>query len=89
MQVQIFTLPLMPEAAEMEEMNHFLRAHKVIDVRKELVQMGGSAFWTFCVTYTQGAPSLSDASSPQSSPKSSLAFTPKRHFTLPKCRFGV
>ena len=61
MQVQIFTLPLMPEAAEMEEMNHFLRAHKVIDVRKELVQVGGSAFWTFCVTYTQDAPSLSDA----------------------------
>ena len=34
MQVQIFTLPLMPDAAQTEEMNHFLRSHKVIDVRK-------------------------------------------------------
>ena len=34
MQVQIFTLPLMPDAAQTEEINHFLRSHKVIDVRK-------------------------------------------------------
>lgn len=44
MQVQIFTLPLMPDAAQTEEINHFLRSHKVIDVRKEVVQIG--SVWT-------------------------------------------
>lgn len=58
MQVQIFTLPLMPDAVQMEEMNHFMRAHRVVDVRKELVQVGENAYWTFCVTYMQDAPSL-------------------------------
>lgn len=34
----------MPDAAQTEEINHFLRSHKVIDVRKELAQIG--SVWT-------------------------------------------
>lgn len=34
----------MPDAAQTEEINHFLRSHKVIDVRKEVAQMG--SVWT-------------------------------------------
>lgn len=53
MQIRIFTLPLTPDSQQMEELNHFLRANKVIDVRKELAMAGGSSCWTFCVTYMQ------------------------------------
>ena len=38
-----------------EEMNLFLRAHRVVDVRKELVQLSGTAYWTFCITYLSGS----------------------------------
>lgn len=37
----------------MEEMNHFLRANKVIDIKKELAMVNGNSCWTFCVTYLQ------------------------------------
>ena len=36
MQIQILTLPLLPDPSQLEELNHFLRSHKIIDVRKEL-----------------------------------------------------
>lgn len=35
----------------MEEMNHFLRANKIIDIKKELAAMDGNSCWTFCITY--------------------------------------
>ena len=35
----------------MEEMNLFLRAHKIVDVRKEMANGDGCASWTFCITY--------------------------------------
>lgn len=38
-----------------EQLNLFLRSHKVADVRKELVQADGGCFWTFCITYIMGA----------------------------------
>ena len=34
MQIKIFTFPLLPDAKDVEELNHFLRANKVIDIRK-------------------------------------------------------
>lgn len=37
----------------MEEMNHFLRANKIIDIKKELAMLDGNSCWTFCITYLQ------------------------------------
>ena len=36
MQIQILTLPLLPDASQMYELNHFQKSHKIVDVRKEL-----------------------------------------------------
>lgn len=36
MQIRIFTIPLGAEVSLVEELNHFLRANKVIDVKREL-----------------------------------------------------
>lgn len=55
MQIKVFTFPLQPSDEQTEEMNHFLRANKVVDVRKELALMDGNHMWTFCVTYIGGA----------------------------------
>jgi len=53
MQIRIFTFPLCTENQQTEELNHFLRAHKVVDIRKELAIIDGNNVWTFCVTYMQ------------------------------------
>jgi superfamily II DNA helicase RecQ len=44
------------------EMNAFLRAHRVLAVRKEFVAEGGNSFWTFCVEYLElpGGGAVSD-----------------------------
>jgi len=51
MQIKIFTYSLMPDVQQEEELNLFLRSHKVVDVRREMGLMNGNNVWTFCVTY--------------------------------------
>lgn len=51
MQIKVFTIPLFDNTAITEEMNSFLRCHKVLTVDRQQVTLGEQAFWTFCVTY--------------------------------------
>lgn len=53
MQIKIFSVPASGDERLEEELNHFLRANKVIDIRKELAMPGGGCYWTFCITYLQ------------------------------------
>lgn len=53
MQIKIFSVPVSGDERLEEELNHFLRANKVIDIRKELAMPGGGCCWTFCITYLQ------------------------------------
>ena len=54
MQFRIFSIPVMGDPSSEAELNAFLRAHRVISVRRELVQPEGAAFWSFCVEYLDG-----------------------------------
>ena len=51
MQIKIFTVPVVTDERDLEELNHFLRSHKVIDVKREITQYNGNGCWTFCITY--------------------------------------
>ena len=51
MQIKIFDIPFGADDGQIEELNHFLRANKIIDIRKELAQVNGNSFWSFCITY--------------------------------------
>ena len=51
MQIKIFNIHIGTEENMVEEMNHFLRAHKIIDIKKELGIFGNNSYWTFCITY--------------------------------------
>ena len=51
MQVKIFTIPILPYENATEELNLFLRANKVVEVKKSVVQIDGNAYWTFCISY--------------------------------------
>lgn len=51
MQIKIFTIPVVADERDVEELNLFLRSHKVIDVKREITQYNGNSCWTFCITY--------------------------------------
>jgi len=53
MQIKIFNIPIGSEDKQVEEMNHFLRANKIVDIRKELAMLNGNGCWSFCITYMQ------------------------------------
>lgn len=56
MQLKLFLLPVKNLSAPEAEMNAFLRAHRVLAVKKEFVADGENSFWTFCVEYLESAP---------------------------------
>ena len=61
MQIKIFTIPVVEGEQELEQMNHFLRSHRVSDVQSEVVQNMGTSWWTFKITYLQqGVPPLAE-----------------------------
>ena len=51
MQIKLFNIPIGASDSDVEEMNHFLRANKIIDIKKELATVSGNSCWSFCVTY--------------------------------------
>lgn len=54
MQFRIFKISSSGDSAAEEAMNHFLRAHRVVSVSKELVQSPEGGAWCFCVEYLPG-----------------------------------
>jgi len=55
MQYKIFTLPIYGSEEMNEEMNKFLRAHRIVNVERKLVERSnGDACWSFCIEYVDG-----------------------------------
>jgi superfamily II DNA helicase RecQ len=55
MQIKLFTIPVFNGEPMLEEMNRFLRGHRVLDVQQEFATMQQGAFWCFSVRYIFGA----------------------------------
>ena len=63
MQIRTFYLPVAATEEMAEELNRFLRSHKIVDIKKELATIDGSSGWTFCVMYLeQNLPIFAEAS---------------------------
>jgi len=54
MQYKIFSLPFSGDIEREEEMNLFLRQHRVVNVAREVTNVNGNSFWTFCIEYLEG-----------------------------------
>ena len=54
MQIKIFTIPATGGAAIEEEMNNFLRSHRILRVREEFVVSEEGAYWCFRIRYLLG-----------------------------------
>lgn len=54
MQIHIFSIPTFENVKQIDEMNVFLRGHKIIDIEKQFVCNGPNEYWTFCIRYIEG-----------------------------------
>ena len=54
MSFKVFLIPVQASQVAEDEMNAFLRSHRVLSVDRQLVDAGTSSFWTFCVDYVDG-----------------------------------
>lgn len=51
MQVQLFNIPVFDGKNELEEMNRFIRGHKVLEITQNFFHYNEIAYWCFCVKY--------------------------------------
>ncbi len=56
MQIKVFSVPIVGGEAINEDLNKFLRGHKILQVEQQLVEPSGGAYWSFCVRYTDARP---------------------------------
>ena len=54
MQIKLFTIPAFDSNAANEEINKFLRSHRVLEVKQEFVSAENGAYWCFSIKYIQG-----------------------------------
>lgn len=59
MQIKLFTIPVLGGDSLNEELNRFLRSHKVLHVEQELISISKEAFWCFSIKYLEGIASKS------------------------------
>ena len=62
MQFAFFSIPTDGDSAVTDELNHFLRSHRVVSVQKELTQRDTSPCWRLCVEYLDVSPGASSSS---------------------------
>ncbi len=60
MQLKIFTIPLFGNDGCLDDVNSFLRSHKIVDIRKELIVQNGINYWSFLITYLGNTTAFSD-----------------------------
>lgn len=51
MQIKLFTVPINDVESYNEDLNKFLRSHKIVEIEKHLLQSGTTYSWCFCITY--------------------------------------
>lgn len=51
MQIQIFTIPILNNDQEIENLNLFLRQNRIVEIKKDIVCSNALNYWTFCITY--------------------------------------
>jgi superfamily II DNA helicase RecQ len=55
MQLKAFTVPIHDAGGALDELNSFLRAHRILSVDRHFVQDGGNSVWAICVSYLNDA----------------------------------
>ena len=54
LQYASFLLPLHADSAEQDALNRFIRGHRIVQIRKELVAIEGFSQWAILIEYLEG-----------------------------------
>jgi Superfamily II DNA helicase len=63
MQFKVFHIAVLGDSTSEEEMNAFLRSHRIITVHRELARTVSGSYWCFCIEYIDHAVKTSTSSS--------------------------
>ena len=55
MQMSFYAIPARSDSGLQEDLNRFLRSHRVLTVHREFVAQGDNSFWALAVEYLEGA----------------------------------
>ena len=57
MQIKLFSIPIIGDENDTltNELNSFLRSHRILNVERHLVTTSNSGLWCFCVEYVDGS----------------------------------
>jgi superfamily II DNA helicase RecQ len=55
MQIKLFTIPIDDNGRFLNEMNAFLRSHKILEIQNQFSSNENGAHWCFCVKYIENA----------------------------------
>ena len=66
MQLKIFTIPINYGDDMEQELNRFLRSHKILEVDRQIVVLDNSAYWSFAVSYLPTAAGNSQSAAQKS-----------------------
>ncbi|MFT4761608.1 MAG: superfamily II DNA helicase RecQ [Saprospiraceae bacterium] len=53
MQIKIFSIPIIGGESENDALNVFLRSHKILQVKQQLVEQPDIAYWCFSIKYLE------------------------------------
>jgi superfamily II DNA helicase RecQ len=54
MKIKVISVPALGGDVWNDELNKFLRGHKILKIEKEFASGSGGAFWSFCIEYADG-----------------------------------
>ena len=67
MQIQVFSIPMEGDEEATEQLNRFLRTHKVLCIEKAPVVAQGRQYWSVCVEFLPRRPGASPSTTAGSS----------------------
>jgi superfamily II DNA helicase RecQ len=70
---KFFIIPMQESRLAEDELNAFLRSHRILSIDRHVVDGGGAAFWAFCVQYVDG-PELASGNSAKASGRGDIDY---------------
>ncbi|QEH38395.1 ATP-dependent DNA helicase RecQ [Aquisphaera giovannonii] len=90
MAFRFFQIRVRGDDAAEEDLNRFLRGHRILSVDRRWVDLGTESFWSFCVDYLESAQPSSSASRPQGEGRNKVDYrevlTPEQFAAFVKLR---
>ena len=82
MSYRFFRIPIGGDAQFEQDLNGFLRSHRVVSMERQFVDQGLNSCWCFCVGYEEGGAAAAPSGSPRKQSIDYRAILSPEHFVL-------